>query len=124
VSPLAGKRVLVVEDEPVIAMTIEDMLADLGCDVVGPAASLVEAQALAEGEPLDAAVLDININGARSYVVADELRRRGVPFVFATGYGEEGIEGGGNGAPVLQKPYRQDQVEEALSALLATVTEP
>ena len=112
------KRVLVVEDEPVIAMTIEDMLVDLGYEVVGPASSLDQAQALAETERLDAAVLDININGGRSYIVADELRRRRIPFVYATGYGEEGIENGGGGIPILQKPYRQDQVETVLCRLL------
>lgn len=123
-SNAVGKRVLVVEDEPVIAMTIEDMLMDLGYDVVGPASSLAAAQTLAEAEALDAAILDININGGRSYVIADELRRRGVPFAFATGYGEEGIENGGGGAPVLQKPYRQEQVEITLRRLLVEATEP
>lgn len=113
---MPAKRVLVLEDEPVIAMVIEDMLIDLGCEAVGPASDLTDALALAERETLDAAVLDININGQRSYVVADELRRRGIPFIFATGYGEEGVEPGWN-APVLQKPYRQDQVETALRTL-------
>jgi len=124
VSALAGRRVLVVEDEAVIAMAVEDMLVDLGCEVVGPAGTLVDAMALAEGEGLDAALLDLNINGGRSYVVADELRRRGVPFAFATGYGDEGIENGGGGTPVLQKPYRQDQVEAVLRRLLANRAEP
>lgn len=115
---LAGRRILVVEDEPIIAMVLEDMLLDLGCEVVGPAATLVEAQALAETAEIDAALLDININSGRSYVVADELRRRAVPFAFATGYGEEGIEDGGGDAPVLQKPYRQAQIEAVLRGLL------
>lgn len=119
-SALAGRRVLVVEDEPIIAMTLEDMLIDLGCEVVGPAANLVEAQALAETAAIDAAMLDININSGRSYVVADELRRRAVPFAFATGYGEEGIEEQGRNVPVLQKPYRRAQVEAVLQQLLGT----
>lgn len=116
-SRLAGRRVLVVEDEPIIAMALEDMLTELGCEVVGPASNLVEAQALAEREAIDVAMLDINVNSARSYVIADELRRRSVPFAFATGYGEEGIEAAET-APVLQKPYRQDQVAELLHRLL------
>ena len=119
-SEFAGCRVLVVEDEPIIAMALEDMLLDLGCEVVGPASTLVEAQALAERADIDAAMLDININAGRSYVIADELRRRAVPFAFATGYGEEGIENGGGDAPVLQKPYRQAQVEAVLRRLLGT----
>jgi CheY-like chemotaxis protein len=118
VSGFAGRRVLVVEDEPIIAMALEDMLLDLGCEVVGPASTLAEAQALAETAAIDAAMLDININNGRSYVVADELRRRAVPFAFATGYGEEGIEH--TDAPVLQKPYRQAQVEAVLGRLLGT----
>lgn len=117
-SIFSGRRILVVEDEPIIAMALEDMLLDLGCEVVGPASNLPEALALAERETIDAALLDININSGRSYVVADELRRRAVPFAFATGYGEEGIENGGGDAPVLQKPYRQAQVEAALRDLL------
>jgi len=117
-SSFPGRRILVVEDEPIIAMALEDMLLDLGCEVVGPASTLPEAQALAETADIDAALLDININTGRSYVVADELRRRAVPFAFATGYGEEGIENGGGDAPVLQKPYRQAQVEAVLRRLL------
>ena len=113
---LTGKRVLVVEDEPIVAMTVEDMLISLGCEVVGPASHLAPALEFAETATLDAAVLDININAGRSYPVADVLRRRAIPFLFATGYGEEGIENGAN-APVLQKPYRQDQIEIALSGL-------
>jgi CheY-like chemotaxis protein len=117
-SLFAGKRVLVVEDEPIVAMAIEDMLLDLGCVVVGPAAHLSQAHALAEGETLDAAVLDININSGRTYAVAETLRRRGVPYAFATGYGADGIEQGGEGVPVLQKPYRQEQVEAMLRRLV------
>lgn len=117
-SSFAGRRILVVEDEPIIAMALEDMLLDLGCEVVGPASTLTEAQALAETADIDAALLDININTGRSYVIADELRRRAVPFAFATGYGEEGIENGGGDAPVLQKPYRQEQVDAVLRHLL------
>lgn len=117
-SSFVGRRILVVEDEPIIAMALEDMLLDLGCEVVGPASTLTEAQALAETADIDAALLDININTGRSYVIADELRRRAVPFAFATGYGEEGIENGGGDAPLLQKPYRQAQVEAVLRQLL------
>ena len=117
-SLFAGRRILVVEDEPIIAMALEDMLLDLGCEVVGPASTLPEAQALAETADIDAALLDINIDTGRSYVIADELRRRAVPFAFATGYGEAGVENVGGDAPVLQKPYRQAQVETVLRLLV------
>jgi DNA-binding response OmpR family regulator len=79
---------------------------------------LVQALELAETEALDAAILDLNINGGRSYVVADELRRRGVPYMFATGYGADGIEARDASALVLTKPYRQEHVEAALLDLL------
>ena len=120
-SLLAGKRVLIVEDEPIVAMAIEDMLSDLGCEVVGPASHLAQAEALAGTEALDAAVLDININSGRSYAVADMLHARGVPYVFATGYGADGIEQDGRTVPVLQKPYRQEQVAASLLGLLSAV---
>ena len=117
-SALRGKRVLLVEDEAVIAFAVEDMLTDLGCEVVGPAFRLEEAIAMAETAALDAAILDVNLNDQRSYVVADELTRRAVPFLFATGYAEAGVDWGGAEVAVLPKPYRQDQIAAALGRLL------
>lgn len=114
---LAGKRILLVEDEAVIAFAVEDMLAELGCEVVGPAFRLVDAQQLARSEAIDAAILDVNINDQRSYSVAEELQRRRIPFLFATGYAEGGIEWPGEAA-LLPKPYRREQVQAALERLL------
>lgn len=84
---LEGKRILVLEDEPLVAMLLEEMLLDFGCEVIGPAYSIAQAVPLALEQPLDAAVLDINVNGEMSHSVAAILHSRGVPFVFATGYG-------------------------------------
>jgi CheY-like chemotaxis protein len=118
VSALAGRRILLVEDEAVIAFAVEDMLLDLGCEVVGPAFRLDAAIELAAAERIDAAILDVNLNDQRSYVVADELNRRGVPFLFATGYAEGGVQWQGREVDVLAKPYRQEQIAAALVRLL------
>jgi CheY-like chemotaxis protein len=84
------KRVLVVEDEMTIALLIEDMLTDLGHEVVGLAMRLPQAMELAATAIVDLAILDVNLDGRMSFPVADLLSARGVPFVFATGYGSAG----------------------------------
>lgn len=117
-SPLAGRRVLVVEDEALVSMLIEQMLEDLGCVVVGPATTIASALALAEGsEPIDMALLDVNLSGEHVFPVAEALAKRGVPFAFSTGYGEGGLPEEWRGRPTLQKPYTFDDVIEALGAL-------
>jgi CheY-like chemotaxis protein len=118
VSGLAGKRVLLVEDEPAVAMMVEDMLADLGCVPVGPALRLEEALDLARTADFDAAVLDVNMGGRTSGGVAAALATRGLPFLFATGYGRAGVPEGWAGAVVLQKPYTQVGLAEALEQCL------
>jgi CheY-like chemotaxis protein len=119
VSEPAGRGILLVEDEAVIAFALEDMLGELGYRVVGPAFRLEEALLMAEGETFDAAILDVNLNDQRSYAVADELNRRGIPFLFATGYAEGGVQWDGREVDVLAKPYRCDQIAAALKRLLA-----
>ena len=82
-------RVLLVEDEPLIAMIMEDLLADLGCEVVGPFGAVAPAMDwLGAGGAIDGALLDVNLGGERVFPVALALRQKGVPFAFATGYGE------------------------------------
>ena len=115
---LQGKRVMLLEDEAIIAFSVEDMLIELGCSIVGPAMNLDEAMALATNAEIDAAVLDININSDRSYGVARELQRRDVPFVFASGYDESGVSWDGIPVEILPKPYRKDQLEQALTQLI------
>ncbi|HEY2048560.1 MAG TPA: response regulator [Caulobacteraceae bacterium] len=116
---LKGRRVLVVEDEMMIAMLVEDMLADLGCSVVGPAHGLQAAMDLAEdAKDLDAALLDVNLAGQPVFAVADVLRAKNVPIIFCTGYGDAGLRDADRGAPVLQKPYRAKDLADTLAAAL------
>lgn len=116
-SGLDGLRVLVVEDEPVVAMYLEDLLEALGCEAIGPASRLVDGLALAEAGGFDMAILDINLGGERSTPIALALRKQGVPFAFASGYGNP-PEGFGEDVPMIEKPYRQAQVAGALEQLL------
>ena len=108
-----GCRVLIVEDEMMVAMLVEDMLIDLGFDVVGPAYRLSDGLLLAEREPIDMALLDVNLNGARSFPVAAVLTERGIPFVFATGYGLMGVQAEYPGVPVVSKPFTSAKLHEA-----------
>jgi len=118
-SDLTGRRVLVVEDEMMIAMMVEDMLAELGCSVVGPAHALDAALDLARTESaIDAALLDVNLAGKPVFAVADALREKGVPAIFSTGYGDAGLRDIDRGAPVLQKPFRADDLARALTEAL------
>ena len=110
----AGLRVLVVEDEGVISMLIEEYLVQLGCEVVGTASRLDEALPKAASIEIDVAVLDVNLAGKLSYPVAQLLHQRDVPFLFATGYGELAVPEELKAAPVLSKPFRQEQLARAL----------
>ena len=118
---LDGLKVLVVEDEMMVSMLIEDMLAELGCEVVGPASRLDEAMALAREAEVDCAVLDVNLGGQPIFPVADLLRERGRPFAFATGYGDAGLREADKGTPVLQKPFREGDLARVLGELRAAV---
>jgi len=115
---LTGARVLIVEDAVLLALELETGLSEAGASVVGPAYELDEALALLD-QPIDAAVLDANLNGHSVLPVAEILAERGIPFVFATGYGDNGGAPGGFNAPVIRKPYDVTQVAAAVAALLA-----
>jgi CheY-like chemotaxis protein len=112
-----GKRVLLVEDEPIIAMSVEDMLVDLGCVVIGPALSAAVAEKLARNEHLDAALLDINMGDGATYPIAAILRERNIPFSFATGYGSAGVRAGLRHVSVLAKPYTRESLADTLRML-------
>jgi CheY-like chemotaxis protein len=114
---LRGARVLIVEDAVLLAMELETGLSDAGAKVIGPAYELEEAMALLD-QPIDAAVLDANLNGHSVTPVAEALFARQVPFVFATGYGEAAGGPGGFDAPVIRKPYDVTQVAAAVAELL------
>ena len=116
---LGGKRVLVVEDEPLIAMVLTDYLADAGCVTVGPAQTLERAMALVSTETFDAALLDGNLAGRSVDQIAVALTQRSVPFVFVTGYGREALPAGFQDALIVEKPFMQAQVIGALERLLA-----
>ena len=116
--PLKGLRVFVVEDEGLVAMLIETYLEDLGCEVVGHAARLDEAMAKARTLALDAAVLDVNLAGRLSYPVAELLLARDVRVVFATGYGSTGLPNEWRCIPILAKPFKPEQLADALRAVL------
>ncbi|HEX2556409.1 MAG TPA: response regulator [Microvirga sp.] len=112
-------RVLFVEDEAMVSMLIEDMLLDLGVEVVGPAAKLDHALTLAREAEVEAAILDINIGGHLTYEVADVLRRRGIPVIFATGYGAAALPERFRGTPTLHKPFDQQSFARTIEVALA-----
>ena len=115
---LDGVRILLVEDEPIIAMTAEDMLEDLGCRVVVSAATLAEALAAADRDGFDIALLDINLNGVDSYPVAARLRADGRPFIFTTGYGPSGRDAAYAEVPLVTKPYQLGDLQAPIAAAL------
>jgi CheY-like chemotaxis protein len=115
---LSNCKVLVVEDEMMIAMLIEDMLDAFGCKLVGPATSVPRALELIAKEKVDVAVLDLNLDG-KDYAIADALRQKNVPFIFATGYGSTGMRPEYANRPVLQKPFQANNLEIALAEALA-----
>lgn len=117
---LAGRRVLVVEDEVLVSMLIEDVLAELGCEAVSTATRVPQALDLVSREAFDIAILDRNLAGQAVYPVADELARRGVPFIFATGYGDRGLREDYKERPMLQKPFRLDELARAIAELART----
>ena len=115
---LSNRKVLVVEDEMIIAMLIEDMLDEFGCKLVGPATNVPRALELIGKESIDVAVLDLNLDGKDTYAIADALQRKSVPFIFATGYGSTGLRQEYGNRPVLQKPFQARDLSTALTEAL------
>ncbi len=115
---LTDMRILLVEDEMMILMFTEYMLAELGCTAVASAATVDQALAFLAAQNFDAAILDVNLNKIKSYPVADALAARGVPFLFATAYGGSGIDENYRDRPVLTKPYRYEELSEILALLI------
>ena len=112
-------RVLVVDDEPLIAMLLEDWLAELDCETMGPAGSAEDALALIDGEVPDVAILDVSLGTHDSFAVAAALQQRAVPFVFATGHGRERIAERFRDVPTVLKPYNFESVRDAVTTMLA-----
>jgi len=113
----AGKRVLVVEDEPMIRLLLDDMLTDLGYSMAAEAGRLDEALAVAKQGEFDVAILDVNLNGQPITPVVDVLVARGVPFVFVSGYARRGIPEAHSKIPLLQKPFQADGLARALASV-------
>ncbi|HEY2445608.1 MAG TPA: response regulator [Rhizomicrobium sp.] len=118
-APSAGgrPRVLVVEDEALVAMMVTGFLEQIDCAIVGPCATCFEALSLLKENQIDAAILDVNLDGETVYPVADALARQNVPFVFATGYGREAIEKRFAHVTTLEKPVSFDQLRSAMREL-------
>ncbi len=117
----AGLRLLIVEDDALIAALIEDMLIELGCRVVGSANSVTTALELLDtlGSALDGAMLDANLGGEPVYPVAARLAGMGVPFAFVSGYGREGIDEAFAGRPVVDKPFDIEDLQRVLQTTFA-----
>ena len=113
-----GRRILVVEDEFLIRMLLEDMLTDLGYEIVGVAGRVDEAAELAESKDFDLAILDVNLDGQDVYPVADVIGNRGLPFMFVTGYGGRGLPDNYRNRPTLQKPFQLDELKRMLAQVL------
>ncbi len=115
---MAGRRILIVEDEVLVAMDLQMILEEKGCDVIGPAQTVVRAlDLLSEHEP-DAATLDLNLNGETSAPIAEALRKRSVPFVLTTGYGDRRTDPAFRDAPMVKKPYDVGELLKSLSTIL------
>ena len=108
-------RVLLVEDEIMVALLLEEMLAELDFEVVGPVARLDRAVEMAQLQALDLALLDVNLNGKETYPVAEALAAREIPLVFVTGYGRGTLRAPYRDRPTLQKPFRRDDLRELLA---------
>ncbi|WP_375403017.1 response regulator [uncultured Sphingomonas sp.] len=115
---LAGRRVLVVEDEMLVLMNIEMAFQDLGCSAIHAAASVAEALALLARHGFDAAIIDVNLGGEKSYPVADALARLDIPFAFSTGYNDHGDRLDLGDRPVLRKPYTRAALVAVFERLL------
>ena len=116
---IAGARIFVVEDESVITMLLQDMFEELNCEVVSLASRFQDALEKANTLSFEVAILDVNLNGQRTFPIAEALIARGLPFIFATGYGAAAVPENFRAAPVLQKPFRIADLERAVRAALA-----
>jgi len=116
---LAGRRILVVEDSPVVGPFTADILGELGCEVVGPAPNMAAARELIDEECFDAALMDVHIRGERVFPLCDMLDSKGVPFILTSGYADWQMPDKLRDRPRLQKPYTIGQVQDALIRLLS-----
>lgn len=119
--PLSNRRILIVEDESLVAMLLETILEDMGCTTVGPISNIEETLALLASDAidtLDGALLDVNVAGREVFPVAEVLKAKGVPFVFSTGYGQGGLPDEWRTHATIQKPFTESAVQQALMTAL------
>jgi CheY-like chemotaxis protein len=121
---LNGKRILVVEDSPVVGPFTADLLNDLGCEVVGPAPNMAAARELIDEADFDAALMDVHIRGERVFPLCEALEAKGVPFVLTSGYADWTMPDKWRDRPRLQKPYKIDDIRNALTEALAIDARP
>jgi CheY-like chemotaxis protein len=117
-SAIQGQRILVVDDEPLIAIDIVAVLREAGCEVVGPAATLERAATLIEKDIFDAALLDGNLGGYPVDELAAALTKRSIPFAFVTGYGRDGLPKAFSHVPIISKPFNREQLLDALGQIV------
>jgi CheY-like chemotaxis protein len=114
---MAVQRIMIVEDEALVAMILEDQLKELGLSIVASCATVREAMAAIDEHAPDAAILDVNLRGQTVYPVADRLKERGIPFVFVTGYGRESIDQRYTSIQVLEKPIERQVLEKTFAGI-------
>ena len=117
---LKGRRILIIEDSPVVGPFTVDVLEELGCEAVGPAPNMAAARELIDAEAFDAALMDIHIRGERVFALCEVLEARGVPFVLTSGYADWTMPDKWEDRPRLQKPYTIADVGEALEGLFSS----
>ncbi len=117
---IRGKRILVVDDEPLILMDVTDILTEAGCEIAGPAENVEKAMSVINNTEFDAAILDVNLQGERVNDITLELTRRNIPFAFLSGYGRDGLPEGFGQALLISKPFNSAQVLD----VVARLTEP
>jgi CheY-like chemotaxis protein len=111
-------RILILDDEPMISSILQDWLAELRCETVGPAQSVQAALGLVESTSVDAGILDVTLRGEDCYPVAEALRSRSIPFVLTTGYGSGGVLARFRDRPILSKPFNFEALRGAIATLL------
>lgn len=115
---VAARRIFIAEDNALVMMSLEGLVEDMGWELVGPAETLEQANKFADECEADVALLDVNLNGERSFPAAERLAERGVPVVFATGYDRElDLPAALADAKIVQKPFRLESLEETLKEL-------
>lgn len=116
---LEGVRVLIIEDDSLVAMSVGDMLSDLGCSVVANAGNLTQAFEMVRAGGFDFALLDVNLRGKEVFPVAEVLSEQGIPFAFASGYGRAGLPEEFRSKPIVSKPFEIGELSAVLSSALA-----